>query len=215
MPGPRVSQFEQTVSGLLGISKQEQRYLPACRRRPKPQMAAQLVDHTAAAVMAPACSSGVAPQAHGFTLGRPHLYRRLASNFSFGDCSLLLFAPTAAACSASGVSCTSPGSLRSALFTTLLSSGVSKNFSSLSLLLFSLEENGKLLNFFVGLAVSWSHLQSIELGRQTHGRAGCEELRVLAKKQAGPGQARRRLVAHPDTRGRVAVAWPPVANLGQ
>ena len=38
---------------------------------------------------------------------------------------------------------------------------------------------------------------------------------VFWPKQAGPGQARRRLVAHPDTRGRVAVAWPPVANLGQ
>ena len=92
---------------------------------------------------------------------------------------------------------------------------VSAKTSPHCLFSFFLEENGKLLNFFVGLAVSWSHLQSIELGRQTHGLAGCEELRVLAKKQAGPGQARRRLVAHPDTRGRVAVAWPPVANLGQ
>ena len=214
MPGPRVSQFEQTASGLLGISKQqEQRYLPAWSTSKTPDGKAIGGPHRRSSNGAsllfrrgatstwvhPRSSSPVSSSSFQLQLSRL----------------LLLFAQTAAAaCSASGVSCTSPGFLRCPPNNTPLEWCQQKLLLTVSSLFF-LEENGKLLNFFVGLAVSWSHLQSIELGRQTHGLAGCEELRVLAKKQAGPGQARRRLVAHPDTRGRVAVAWPPVANLGQ
>ena len=140
---------------------------------PKPQMATVLLDHTAAAVMAPVCSSGVAPQAHGFTLGRPHspvssscfqlLLWRLLTLQNPDRCFVQCFRgePHFSRLSKICPRCN-----------TLHTSGASKNFSSLFLLFFVVEENGKLFNFFLGLAVSWSHLQSIELGRQTHGLAG-------------------------------------------
>ena len=81
----------------------------------KAQMATHLLDRTAAAVLAPVCSSGkVAPHCGTWVHLRSSSpdFRRLASNFNSGDCSRFK-APTAATCSASGVSRTSPGSLSS------------------------------------------------------------------------------------------------------
>ena len=179
VPGPSlhgVSQFEQTVSGLWGFPNNQ----PA--KRPKPQMATLLLDHTAAAVMAPVCSSGVAPQAHGFTLGRPHspvssscfqlLLWRLLTLQNPDRCFVQCFRGEP---HFSRLSKICPPS------NTLHTSGASKNFSSLFLLSFVVEENGKLLTFFSASQSRGRTSSQSSWGDRLTDSQALEELRVLAK----------------------------------